>query len=363
MYNSPILYLDEIVEALPAAEKALFQRLYALTPAVGELCLPRAMQAWAEQQFGSLDAVTRQKIVRVTNLHTGEETLFSKLRASRPLDIGAAGGHLDYSGTTDFFSTPYESTPEDSFGRVAGKHCVTASNVAKFDGVHGLVVFNNPDPLDFSREQIIDYIDVARRWAEKAQQIQPQARYFAFIWNCLWRAGASIGHGHAHVMLTCGRHYSRIDCLRQAAVNYRQDYGSHYFNDLFQCHKAVGCALSRSEVKILAYLTPFKDKEVIIMADELALPIKEAVYEVLACLRDRLRVASFNLSLVTPPLAATEESWQDFPVMVRIVDRGNPHHRACDVGGMEVYAASVVASDPIELTHELNECFTEVGHG
>jgi hypothetical protein len=359
MVNSPILNLDEIVDSLPEAEKAQFQRIYAVTPAVGELCVPESMQPWVERQFGSVEAVTKQKIVRVTNKVTYEETLFSKLRASRPIDAKGERSldvQLAYADGPDLFFDPYDNTPEDSFGRIVGRHCVTASNVAKFDGFHGLVVFNDFNPLDFTREKIVDYIDVAWEWAKRAHTMQPQAKYFILIWNCLWRAGASIGHGHAHVILPGGRHYTKVERLRQAAESYRQSYGANYFKDLFQAHRAVGCAVKKGKVNILAYLTPFKDKEVIITADGLDFSLKEAVYEVLACFRDRLGVTSFNLSLVTPPLAGTEESWEDFPVMVRIVDRGNPNHRASDVGGMEIYASSVVASDPIELTRELEAC-------
>jgi hypothetical protein len=363
MFATPVLNLDSLVESLPAAEQVRFQGIYDLTATVGELRVPEAMQPWVEQQFGSVDAVTRQKIVRVTNRLTGEETLFSKLRASRPQDTGSVDVQLAYSDAADLFGDVYNNTPEDNFGRVVGKHCVTASNVAKFDGFHGLVVFNDFNPLDFSRERIIDYIDVAREWAFRAHAVQPEAKYFALIWNCLWRAGASIGHGHAHVMLTSGRHYARIERLRRAAVAYRQECGRNYFDDLFRCHHAVGCALKRGGVSILAYLTPFKDKEIVIMADELTNVLKEKVCEVLACFRDTLGITSFNLSLVTPPLAATEESWQDFPAMVRVVDRGNPNHRASDVGGMEVYAASVVSSDPIELTRTLAKCLPEENYG
>ena len=105
----------------------------------------------------------------------------------------------------------------------------------------------------------------------------------------------------------------------------------------------------------MASLTPFKNNEVILMADELNLPLKETIGEVLACFRDRLGSTSFNLGLVTPPLAETEEDWQGFPVMVRVIDRGDPNNRASDVGSMEIYAASVVSSDPLQLARELRE--------
>ena len=71
--------------------------------------------------------------------------------------------------------------------------------------------------------------------------------------------------------------------------------------------------------------------------------LKDRVYDVLACYRDRLGVSSFNLVLYRPPLAPTHESWDGFPIMVRIVDRGDPTTRTNDFGGMELYAASVVS--------------------
>lgn len=357
--NPSIVGLKEIVDSLPADEKGLFQRIYDVTTTVGELRTPQSMQPWVRQQFGSVEAVTRQKIVKVTNMVTYEGALFNRLRNSRPIETKedrSIDAQLVDVSKNDLFQGPQDNTPEDLFGRVVGKHCVTASNIAKYDGVHGLVIFNEFNPLDFSREQVIDYIDVAWEWAKRAQAGQPQAKYFFFCWNCLWRSGASIYHGHAQVMLTSGRHYAKIEGLRRAALSYRQDYGSNYFRDLFQVHHSVGCAVEKGGVKILAHLTPFRDNEVMIMVDELNLSLEERIYEVLACLRDRLGVTSFNLGLVTPPLAETEESWEGFPVMVRVIDRGAPDSRASDIGGIEIYASSVVSSDPFELARQLRRC-------
>lgn len=352
--NPSIESLGEIVDSLPADEKGLFQRIYDVTATVGELRTPQSMQPWVRQQFGSIEAVTRQKIVKVTNMVTYEEALFNRLRNSRPIE--AKGNRSSDTSKNNLFESPQDNTPEDLFGRVVGKHCVTASNIAKYDGLHGLVIFNEFNPLHFSREQVIDYIDVAWEWAKRAQAGQPQAKYFFFCWNCLWRAGASIYHGHAQVMLTSGRHYAKIEGLRRTALGYRQDYGSNYFADLFQVHHSVGCAVDKGGVKILAYLTPFRDNEVMLIGEELNLSLKERIYEVLACLRDRLGVTSFNLGLVTPPLAKTEESWEGFPVIVRVIDRGDPNSQASDIGGTEIYASSVVSSDPFELAQQVKQC-------
>ena len=365
--NPSITNLEEIIDSLPAEEKSLFQRIYAVTTAVGELRPPQSMEPWVRQQFGSVDAVTRQKIVRVSNTVTYEGALFNRLRALRPIEAkekGSIAAQLVDASENDLFAYPEEDTPEDLFGRVVGKHCVTASNIAKYDGLHGLVIFNDFNPLYFSREQVIDYIDVAWEWARRAQAKQPEAKYFFFAWNCLWRAGASIYHGHAQVMLTRARHYAKIEGLRCAALGYKQNYGSNYFEDLFQVHHSIGCAMEKEGVRILAHLTPFRDNEVILMADELNLSLKQRIYEVLACLRDRVGVTSFNLGMVTPPLGETEESWEGFPVMVWIIDRGDPDSRASDISSMEIYASSVVSSDPFELARQLQHCLkTEAGYG
>jgi hypothetical protein len=83
--------------------------------------------------------------------------------------------------------------------------------------------------------------------------------------------------------------------------------------------------------------------------------LKDRIYESLECYRDRLGVTSFNLVIYTPPWAGTPENWEGFPVVVRIVDRGDPSTRTVDIGAMELYAQSVVSSDPFQLARTLNE--------
>jgi hypothetical protein len=139
----------------------------------------------------------------------------------------------------------------------------------------------------------------------------------------------------------------------RAALTYRRRYRSNYFDDLYRVHESLGCARVKAGTKVLAYLAPFKDNEVIIMAPEVNMSLKTGIHEVLAVLRDRVGMLTFNLSLVTAPLAATRESWQGFPALARIVDRGDPASRACDVGSMEIFGASVVSSDPFELARKL----------
>ena len=108
-------------------------------------------------------------------------------------------------------------------------------------------------------------------------------------------------------------------------------------------------------VRVISYLAPTKEKEILILARKYDLSLKESIYEVLACLRDKMSVTCFNMILIPPPLAETEESWEGFPVLTRIVDRGDPRTSSCDIGSMELFASSIISSDPLEVARHLKE--------
>ncbi|HIC94245.1 MAG TPA: hypothetical protein EYP09_08355 [Anaerolineae bacterium] len=357
-----------LVAALPAAERRVFDRIFHISTTVGRLRPPETMHGWIERHFGSVEAVLTQRIVKITNLVTMEASLFNDIRASRPIEAKSdeCFAKMVEESRGDPFCDPLDYTPEDVFGRVRGAHCVTASNIAKYDGFHGLVIFDEHDPLRFTAEEVGDYLDTALAWAYKAHQVDGEARYFFFMWNCLWRSGASILHGHAQMSLSRDIHYAKVEHLRRAGLRYRAKYGSNYFRDLCTAHRALGLAFENGGTHILVYLTPIKEKEVLLISEprpgltprpHLDDDFKDSIYRVLRCFIDRLGVCSFNLALYLPPIdggeAKPEEDWSDFPALVRIVDRGDVANRTADMGAMELYAASVVASDPFRVAEAL----------
>ncbi|MBT3363491.1 MAG: hypothetical protein HN929_13310 [Chloroflexi bacterium] len=353
---SGIADLDTIMDSLGAEEKAIFLRLFHVHSTVGQIRPPYTMHDWIKNQFGSVEQTLEQKVIRVTNLVTLEESLFNKLRADRPISEAVNHGKIDV-GDNDPFHDPLANTPEDVFGRIKGKYCVTASNVAKYDGLHGVIVFDEADPLKFTAGQVVDYIDTGTKWAKRAHEVDADAKYYFFMWNCLAKAGASLVHGHTQVALSRHMHYAKIERLRRAALAYESEHGSDYFDDLYKAHESVGCGIERDDVRILSHLTPVKEKEVVLMAPTLNDALKSAVYTALSCLRDNLGTSSFNLVIQMPPIAEVDEDWSCFPVMVRIVDRGNPDSKVSDMGAMELYGASVITSDPFEVARALKDCF------
>lgn len=350
--------LDLLVESLPEKSKKLFKRIFSVSTTTGALVPPETMKGFIENQFGSVDRVVQQKIVKVTNLVTFEGAIFNSLRALRPRTLAdrlKVEARLLDRAKDDPLNKPLEDTPEDPFGRIRTKYSVTASNIAKYDGLHAMIIFDHHNPLEFTKNEIIDYLNTGWRWAKKAHKFDPQAKYYFFLWNCLKKAGATLAHGHAQVTLSRDSHYAKIEALRQCALRYQAQYGSNYFNDLYQAHLSLGLALEKEGVRVLAYLTPIKEKEVIILSKKFNLSFKKRVYEALACYRDCMHVTAFNLGIATPPFNSIPPDWKQFPVIARLVDRGYPWDGSSDFGAMELYAASIVSFDPFSLSLELKK--------
>ena len=350
--------LDGMVEALPEKSRKMLQQILQITTVQGEIRPPDSMLPWIVKQFGSTEGVIRQKVIKVTNLVTCEGAIFNPVRALRPRrleDRLTVEARLIDDARSDPLNHPFQDTPEDLFGRIQSKHCVTASNVAKYDGFHGMIIFDHHNPLGFTRDMVLDYLETGWQWAQKAHEYDPSARYYFFLWNCLQRAGATLAHGHCQVVLGRGQHYAKIDSLRRAALRYRAEYGSDYFSDLFRVHADLGLAFEKEGTRVISYLTPIKEKEVVILAPALNASLKDRVHDVLACFRDDMQVTAFNLGLATPPLAATPEDWTGFPVVVRLVDRGYPSDGSSDFGTMELFAASVISSDPFNVARCLKD--------
>jgi hypothetical protein len=350
-----ILDLAELVDSLPGELRQTFYRLYHMSATVGEIVPPEHMYRWIERYFGSVDAVLRQRVVRVTNRYTFEGTLFNELRARRPLEARIPADLADEIAKTapDPFCEPRLNTPEDTFGRVEGEYSLTASNIAKYDGFHGVVIFKDHDPLAFTRETVEDAIRVSREWFRRCWEEDREAVYPFFMWNCLWKSGASIPHGHAQISLTKGMHYGKIERQRATAEFYRVQNHRDYFTDVYDVHEALGLGTEIDGVRVMANLTPLKEKEIVLTAPAVDQKLASVVYKVLRVLVEDLSVSSFNLVIWEPPLVDTGEDWAGVPVTVRIVDRGDPLNRTSDFGAMELYAASVVSSDPFRVAESL----------
>ncbi len=336
-----ITEIDEILRKIPRRQRGLFDRFYEVETSIGKMKIPEEMKAWITEKFGSAGKAERQKIIHVKNRLTGEGALFNELRASRPFD-STTREIPDLSNKNNcLFCDALKKTPSDSFGRVKGKFCVTASNVAKYDYFHGLVIFSEHNPLKLKKAWLKDYLEVSEKWFRKAGKTDSKAKHQFLMWNCLWKSGASIIHGH--MQLTASRtDYGRIKHLKEVSEGYREIFGTDYFEDLFEAHSSLGLAKKLGSSKIIFYLTPAKEKEIFVLSREKSfVDLSGLIFRIIEKYK-KLGVQSYNLAVFR----------MENYLIARLVDRGSLNNNSSDIGAMELFADSVVASDPFRLAKE-----------
>lgn len=359
-----IARLAALVAALPDHARDRFGRLYEVRTDVARTDPPASMEPWLIEHFGSVEAVREQAVVRVLDRVTLEGTVFAPLRALRPLDGGANGASehrlaAEIAATEgDPFCEPLTGTPAASWGRVRGANAVSGANAAAYDAEHGVLVFEAHDPLAFDADAVADLLGTGRRWADAARAADPSHTAYLFLWNCLWRAGGSIIHGHTQVLLGGERHHARLERWRRDAAAYAATHaattGASYLDDLVATHRDLGLTVELDGATLLASLTPVKERELWVVADpgvdDASTAFRTAVGRTLVAYRDALGVRAFNLVLWRPPLGTT---WPELRPLVRIVDRGAPFIRPSDIGAMELFATPVVGSDPFDVAETM----------
>ena len=372
-----ILNLEERINKLKEEDEdsfKLFNSIFYTSNASGKLEIPLSFIEKVHTYFGNKDnegniiepknevneRIRTQKVVKTYNKWTGEGSLFNSLRASRP-GMRPQERSQEHEKVQEFiekskkdcdFCQPEKYTPKDVFGRVQGKHCITGANIAKYDAWNSMVFFKKHNPLDFTQDELSDYIETGFKWFKKVYNYDKQFISPIFIWNCLQKAGASQVHGHAQVLMTNNIHYAKTQFLRKNFGNYMQLTGRNYFKDLYNVHKALGLTLN-ADINGFASITPIKEKEFIIISKENPSTndaIKEAIYRVLRCYIDKLGVNSFNMAISCPAFGGTF-----LPYIIRIVDRGSILKPTVDVGAMELYGSSVISDDPYNIIKAINE--------
>jgi hypothetical protein len=368
--------LPDRIAGLPSSIRRACDQIFHVSTALGCADPPPTMDAWVARHFGTAAAVRQQTIVRVVNRLTLEGALFNPLRARRPAERGGGDEALEARiastlAAGDIFREPLRDTTADSFGRIRGRFCVSASNVAKYDGWHGLVIFDESHPLRFDRAQLHDYLLVALQWIAAAHACDEEAIYPIITWNCLPKSGATLMHGHMQIALARGMHYARVESWRRAAQTYQAMTGAGYFDDLFAVHQALGLAIPRRDMRAFAHLTPLRNREIVLLADleqgqgeQISLSprlivswserLADALYTILRSLIDGQGVRAFNLALALPPLRAAGESWEGFPIVARLADRGDPLAPSSDLGAMELFATGCVSADPFDVAKTMN---------
>lgn len=352
-------HIDDLIKKLPEEDRTLFDRFYSISIRTSNMIIPESMKPWVKKQFGSLSVVEKQKIVDIRNKFTFEAAAFNELRSLRPKVKQEISDKDVFLEKGDNFSKPDKFTPIDEIGRLKGKFGTTCANVAKYDAQHSLIIFKEHNPLKFNEAELKDHLSMFTKWCYKVNRKKSDYVYPFLMWNCLWRSAASIVHGHMQMLMTEGKHYPNLELFNEVRNYYFESFGSDYFEDLIRIHKSLGLVKKYKEFLIVSYLTPVKDKELLIFSTkrksfkdmkDFAPALNKAISKLI-----NLGVDSFNLAAFLPPLSVKKSSeWNGFPTFFRIVDRGALANKTADIGGMELYAGiNIIESDPFSLIKEL----------
>lgn len=344
-----VVDLPNRVAALGIAERACFERLF-VTSVTRDRRSPRA-------DIRSEVPLTAS-IVRVSNRWTYEGTAFDPRRQRRTAPVNGMFLRL-----LQRCQTPGQSCSLCPDGGtlpvpVPDDHCLILDPRVKFDGYHALIAFTEHNPLIYTEAAIVSYLEAGAAWAEACYRDSQRADnepaiFYLFTWNCLC---GSLVHGRAQVVLHTRFPAPRLALLADAARRYRVT-GNNYFEDLWLAHYALGLGLEVGAVRVMASLTPIKERECLILAqvgDDWH-NLARALLLVLTTLQaDQPHgLWSFNLAVYSPLVPVT--GWEDWPVLVRVVDRGWPLLGVVDMGSMELYAEGIVANDPFILANALRQ--------
>lgn len=341
--------LPALIAQLPEDRRSRFERLFHTQLETGHCVVPDGMRDWVSRRFGSVSDVETQHVVRVTNQVTWEGAAFNPLRARRPLQTRPSVGQAP-GNEPDLFADPLNTTTADVFGRIIGDHCVTSSNLARWDGQCAVLIFREPDPFAFTADQMRDHFRAALTWAARAHEADPDARYFIWMWNGGPAGGASIPHAHAQLGLARAQHYAKVEGLRRAALNYRERHGADYFQDLLAAHADIGLSFEVNGLPGFVSLTPLRGKDVWIPGRAFDDQLAGAFAGVLRALIERADLRAFDAAALMPPLFEPHtEDWSGFPCIMRIVDRGRPDALSSDIGALDLFAQSVIMHDPFAV--------------
>ncbi|MFH1182297.1 MAG: hypothetical protein V1702_05020 [Candidatus Woesearchaeota archaeon] len=367
-----ISILENLIEELPSDIRSLTVSIYRVQTTVGIQHIPESMHPKVTKWFGSVEAALEQTIVRIDNRVTLQSALFNELRAKRPIEAPcltdkAKMNLVDRLEGCDFCNpeqfTPSEIIPGNPNGRIRGKYCITASNVAKYDANHALIIPDIHNPLHFTPERLRDNYEVALQWFAVQYEADHDAACPLLTLSVFERAGSSVAHGHHQMVMSRGGNYSKPEMLKKAADDYQWRTGRAYFDDLYTVHKALGLAFEYNGSRVIVELTPEKEKGVMILGNTptnwAEFPgMADAVCFVLNNYKE-MGVDSLNVAVFFPawPL---DNGWSRIPIYARMVDRGQLKTMPCDIGPLELYGGTpVISTDPFVVAKKLSSNLRE----
>ncbi len=283
-----------------------------------------------------VEFIEQQQLIRLRDGELGTEVLINGLRAYRyrsvPLPVAAqpAAVTCRWCGTTGDDVT-------DTFGAVVDGEQRAFANWARQAPVNGLVFGPKHDIVTLLREPeaFRNLFAAAEEYVRLARRAHPEWRYFTVFLNGGPKSAASVPHAHLQVV-GGDRPFAYPRTIRDRCL-------ADYWARVRTAHEKLGLAFAAGPCVGWANLVPVKERDITAVSPTLS-DGAAFVGSVLQALADR---GTRNCSLAAILRPDDDGDFRDWPpVLWRLVDRGDPSVPHADIGCMELFGSTVVATDP-----------------
>lgn len=349
----------------------LFRSLYGIrikqtTVALSKTFLPK-VQNWMNRNNELVEATKRQTLIFVDNKWSLESVVFNPVRAKRPggQGVGSVAQYVmqlvEKAKQSCDFCAYKEYTATDDFGLMESERSVVISNTFKIEKYHGMVLFKGHDPTKFDQNQFIDAMDLAMAWFKKTNQLVPDHKYRHMYWDILPKASASQVHPHIHLALGDYSYYAKWNILHKAALSFSKSISNwNYWSAVLQVHKALGLSVGFGKASILAYITPQKDLEVVLLSPKPSLDFFRLYFFAVRIFMDELGQFALSSGCVFPKLGADLDTGEELPMICRLLSRGAADLPRSDVSSFDLFGTANVNKDPFNLIKKIESSLAKI---
>jgi diadenosine tetraphosphate (Ap4A) HIT family hydrolase len=309
------------------------------------------------------ESVENQYTIIIRDKNLGHEVIFNPLRSRRTTPInGPDPAELiehERTGAGCLWCEPdgwmEKGMWADEFGEVWSDdgRIVARANWARMAPISGMVIGDEKthNLLRLSLSDFFSMFQLAEVYIRKARETRPRARFFIVFMNGGPKSAGSVAHSHLQIVGKEGdRHFGY-------AENILARCPADYWEQAKLAHRELGLTLTDGRCTAWVNLAPVKEKDITVLASTLqdgALMI----YRLMQTLIGR-GTNNYSLAVILSPQYVTTLEDKRFskwpPVLLRWVDRGDGRSKHGDVGAMEFFASTVVATDPFVVANWLRE--------
>lgn len=125
------------------------------------------------------------------------------------------------------------------------------------------------------------------------------------------------------------------------------------------CVHAVSLFYRFGSASVMAYLTPQKDFEVIVISQKPCLDFFRLVFFTVRTFMDDLEQYALSMGFVFPKRGVLFSNGNELPMMVRIVSRGSADMARSDISSFDLFGTPNVNKDPFKVIASLQKSLDE----